>query len=155
MSRTTTWTWTEKSFFLNDSTFKPGTWNTMTYDVLNFVGAGQINPTAVLTVGCQIYYNVDNDPTTADDHYHPNPTGYIAMSNYWADHIIDYLSPTFIDEFARTPAGMLLNGSNNWLAAATIQIRNVGESGGGAVYHVGSVGEWQNMAIWQTTVGPN
>ena len=57
----TTWTWTEKSFFLSDSTFKPGTWNKMTYDVLNYVGTGEIDPTAVLTVGCQIYYNVDND----------------------------------------------------------------------------------------------
>lgn len=55
------WTWTEKSFFLNDSTFKPGMWNTMTYNVLEHVASGEIDPTTVLTVGCQIYYNVDNN----------------------------------------------------------------------------------------------
>ncbi len=55
------WVWTEQSFFLNDSTFKPGKWNTMTYDVMKYVKTGEIKPDQVLTVGCQIYYNVPNN----------------------------------------------------------------------------------------------
>ncbi len=55
------WTWTEQSVFLNDSTFKAGVWNTMTYDVMKFVASGEIDPKAVLTVGCQVYYSVPNN----------------------------------------------------------------------------------------------
>jgi hypothetical protein len=55
------WIWTEQQFFLNDSTFKRGAWNTMIYDVLKFAKSGELTPTAVLTVGCQIYYNTPNN----------------------------------------------------------------------------------------------
>lgn len=67
-----TWTWTEQSFFLNDSTFKPGKWNTMTYDVMKYVTSGELNPKAVLTMGSQIYYNVPNN--WAGDIYYDNIT---------------------------------------------------------------------------------
>ncbi len=55
-----TWTWTEDKFFISDSGLVPGKWNKMTYDVLHYVGTGELNPKVTITIGCQIYYAVAN-----------------------------------------------------------------------------------------------
>lgn len=53
-----TWTWTEDKFFISDSGLVPGKWNRMVYDVLAHVAAGEVDPQAGLSVGCQVYYSV-------------------------------------------------------------------------------------------------
>ena len=58
-----TWTWTEDKFFIADTLLKPGQWNTITYDVMAHVEAGEVDPTAGASVGCQIYYAEATDWT--------------------------------------------------------------------------------------------
>jgi len=53
-----TWTWTEDAYFIDDSILVRGQWNTIFYDVLEHFAAGEVDPTGVLSVGCQIYYSV-------------------------------------------------------------------------------------------------
>ncbi len=50
------WTWTEHAYFIDDSSLVRGEWNTLFYDVVSFVDAGEVDPTATLSVGGQISY---------------------------------------------------------------------------------------------------
>ncbi len=104
------------------------------------------------------YYNIDDDPTTDwDDHIHPRyPEGYQEMASVFADYIKDYLTPTIVDNFTRTPGP--LNGSNNWLASGTISIYDDpgdGETPGGTIFSSGGGDAWDNLAIWQDTKNMN
>ncbi len=94
------------------------------------------------------YYNEDIDAT------HPNTTGYIAMARHWADYILDYLAVTQEDQFARAVVGPL-DGTNNWMAANSIQISNIdpplNESpAGGAIYSnsPSELQNWDQLALW-------
>ncbi len=100
-----------------------------------------------------VYYNVDTNPISVDDHVHPNQTGYDAMASYFGDYIISYMNTPLVDEFNR--AAGALNGTNNWTADAAVQIWNVGESGGGAIYATGLTTNWNEGAIWASTLGLN
>ncbi len=52
----TSWNFTEEGAALDDVVLKRGQWNTVEYNVDLHTGAGGIDPTLTLTVGCQILY---------------------------------------------------------------------------------------------------
>ncbi|MCU0645115.1 MAG: hypothetical protein MUC94_12745, partial [bacterium] len=47
------WSWTEKAFTISDTTVKPGKWNTLVYNVLNFPA---LNPVGVIRAGVQVFF---------------------------------------------------------------------------------------------------
>jgi hypothetical protein len=55
-----TWTWTETSFSITDTTMKLGDWNTITYDIMSHVLDGTVDPKAGASVGMQLFYSVAN-----------------------------------------------------------------------------------------------
>lgn len=48
------WSWTEKSFTISDSTVKPGKWNTLVYNVLDFPA---LDPVGVIRAGIQVFFS--------------------------------------------------------------------------------------------------
>lgn len=54
------WTWTEQTISISDSTVVPGQWNTIYYDIVHYTELGNIDPTQAMIVGIQIYYGVAN-----------------------------------------------------------------------------------------------
>ncbi len=50
-----TWGWTEEKYLVNPSRFKLGDWTTISYDLLQRVKDGKVNPFVTATVGIQIY----------------------------------------------------------------------------------------------------
>jgi len=55
-----TWTWTETSFSISDTTMKLGDWNTIAYDIKSHVLEGTVDPKAGASVGMQLFYSVPN-----------------------------------------------------------------------------------------------
>lgn len=98
------------------------------------------------------YYNEDMD------HVHPNDVGYGEMGTILTNYLQVLLRPSIVDEFDR--AAGALDNTNGWDATASIQIANVGENGGGAIYSNDVAGgtppaTWRNVAIWDSSRAKN
>ncbi|MCK5148324.1 Ig-like domain-containing protein [bacterium] len=101
-----------------------------------------------------LYYTADNEPVTIDDHIHPSVAGYEAMSDQWADYIVDYLSPNVRDQFVYAVASQL-NSQSGWTASSSLVISDQGESPGGALYCNATNDSWDHVAIWDDSRGMN
>jgi hypothetical protein len=47
------WSWTEKAYTVSDTTVKPGKWNTLVYNVLDYPA---LDPVGVIRAGIQVYF---------------------------------------------------------------------------------------------------
>ncbi|MBN1894746.1 hypothetical protein JW906_09635, partial [bacterium] len=78
------------------------------------------------------------------DRVHPNTLGYREMANIFYQHLKKIAVPSFTDEFDRVAIG------TEWVYTAGMTIRDVGESGGGALtYPTIDNTAWDNLAIWK------
>jgi len=67
-----TTTWLETVYPIDDSVIVRGKWNTLKFDIANYISQGSLNPKLPLDMGIQIYYA--SNPTWASAIYYDNLT---------------------------------------------------------------------------------